>query len=325
MRSMSFLKGWGILLSVLMITLSACSGSHSRQAPKSHTDSSGFTPAMIEAPLHAETSLEIQMVEQEKKHLIRLFEHETRDASEPLKWLSPLDGPPHLEGVNHLGLILPHHLLAAEATLEAYQTFSAFKPDVIIVLSPNHQKEIRHSVTTTTQTMRLMAVDYAIHPVTSTIIKDQLAGVDHGLFLKEHGLYNHLPFITHMGWEGPLIPLAFARNTPEAQIDGLLSLLQKTFTDQKVLWIASIDFSHYLPASAAEVNDQMTMQWIEKKDFKAIAGSTSDHLDAPSVLIMWLKQFDDITQHWQSNSAEVLNAGHGLSGTSYMIYSGTKE
>ncbi len=223
---------------------------------------------------------------------------------------------------NSIGIIVPHHLMAAQALAQTYHWLSDYNPDVIVLLTPNHQPVITAPLITRTQDVMAGKEIFHMDPLVKDLANQGLVTIDNASFLKEHGFYNHLPFIRANGWQAPIVPVAMARNAGLDSLVALRTAINSRYADQKVLWIASIDFSHYLPAAVAESKDQETQQWIESRDYSSVLGSTSDHLDAPAVLVMWLMQFESTHFIWKSNSAQITGGGHQIPGTSYLIYYG---
>lgn len=284
-----------------------------------------FTPYQ-ELPSTSLTTYKVENIdkiffpESEMNQLLITMRRDNLAHNQALRFHSTV--PPDALNENHLGIILPHHLLAADAIRNAFQMISSFSPDIIVLMSPNHQANISAPVVTRSEPLQVLGKNYFMHPLVTHLVAENLAIKDRDMFLNEHGIYSLLPFIDDVDWDVPIIPLVFARNTHMSQIEELLVQLNSFLANKKVLWIASIDFSHYLPASTSRLKDMETMQWIESKNYSAIMSSTSDHLDAPAVLTLWLKKFDTITQLWHSNSAEIVGGAHHEEGTSYMIYLG---
>jgi AmmeMemoRadiSam system protein B len=221
-----------------------------------------------------------------------------------------------------IGLIVPHHLLAAQAMYDAYESIKTFDPELIIILTPNHQKKITAPIVVRSKALVAMEELYEMYSGIKDLEKLNLVRYDEKMFLNEHGFYNHLPFLKAFDFHSPLLPLAVARNASAQQLDELLAYLEVGLAGRRVLWIASIDFSHYLPAAVASGKDAQTMKWIETKDYESIGSSTSQHMDAPGVLRLWLMKFKSVNQMWHSNSAEITNSNYDVPGTSYFIYYG---
>jgi AmmeMemoRadiSam system protein B len=236
--------------------------------------------------------------------------------------LVPFPLPIEIEEFRELGVIVPHHLVASDALSSLFSAIKSFEPEIIVLLSPNHQATIKNPVSSRLEHIHVFNKTYTLSPLILKLAQKKLLALNRELFKVEHGIYSILPFIGENDWDVPIIPLVMARNVTRVQVDDLILELRENLKDMRILWIASIDFSHYLPAAAATLKDHQTMEWISTRDFSAIENSTSDHLDAPSALIFWLKLFTNDHQLWHSNSAEILGGGYHEPGTSYMIYIG---
>ncbi|MCK8060351.1 MULTISPECIES: AmmeMemoRadiSam system protein B [unclassified Fusibacter] len=221
-----------------------------------------------------------------------------------------------------IGMILPHHLLAGHEILKAYREIADFDPELIILMSPNHQGRINAPILSRKEPLIAFDTIFLMDDCVLEMENKHLIRYDKELLLLEHGIYNHLPFLSEVGFDAPILTLVVARNTSVEQLDAVHAYLNDYTKNKKVLWIASIDFSHYLPAAMANTKDDETMEWIENRNYEAIAKSTSDHLDAPGVLRLWLKQFENTKLLWHSNSAEISDGFHDVPGTSYLIYYG---
>lgn len=222
----------------------------------------------------------------------------------------------------HLGIIVPHHLLAADWIGATFHQIKAFNPEIVVLMAPNHREKALAQIITHTSPMVVMKQHFQMDPSIQVLIEKGLAAANNEAFDYEHGIYNLIPFIEFQEWDATLVPLILARDTGVSELENLLEVLESETEGRRVLWVASIDFSHYLPAAAAGKKDKETQRWIAENDFDAIMASTDKHLDAPAVLSLWLKKFETTKLLWHSNSAEIVNDGYMIGGTSYMIYYG---
>ncbi len=230
-------------------------------------------------------------------------------------------------GVRHLGIVLPHHLVAIVQIQFAYSQLKAYNPDLVILMSPNHQR--KPSVPIYTSDQGLLVCDATGKEISRTHFAEHFAtdfprySTNSRDMSFEHGIGHHLPFIAAQNWSADVLPLVLARNFDSSAEVQLLKDLEQFIANrkyQRILWIGSIDFSHYLPATLANVHDKETISWIASRQFNKIRQSSEAHLDAPAVLSLLLKQFSRASLLWQGNSADVMGSGFSLPGTSYLIY-----
>ena len=240
--------------------------------------------------------------------------------------LEPLLPPLDKSTPKHLGLILPHHLIASEYIESAYRQLVSYNPDLVVLLSPNHQKNPTDMIYTGRRGLRIQSPEAILISEVSfstpfTTLFPGYKATDVQL-AKEHGITHHLPFIATFN-EAEILPLVLARNVNSSQGSQLahdIDTLIQSESYQRVLWIGSIDFSHYLPAQLAYLKDLETIKWIETSQITSIMNSTDSHLDAPSVLALLLHKFPNRHLLFHSNSANLMGFGFEKPGTSYMIY-----
>lgn len=226
-----------------------------------------------------------------------------------------------LSSASKLGVIVPHHLLAAEAIEMGLESVGSFEPEVIVLLAPNHKPTYKIPVITRRTPFEALGHRYDISPLVEDLLSEQYAVESKERFLSEHGIYSVLPFVSE-AFDIPLIPLILAPGLEKERVDSLHEKLDTLLESKKVLWIASIDFSHYLPTVVSEKKDQETMQWITDRNFEALYSASNEYFDSPEVMRLWLKQFENTKLLWRSNSAFVTGSGFNEEGTSYMVYFG---
>lgn len=226
-----------------------------------------------------------------------------------------------LSSATKIGIIVPHHLVASDAIQMAIEAIGSFEPEVIVLLAPNHKPSFTKPIITRNKSFEALGHRYNISPIVENLLSEKLAVESRERFLSEHGIYNVLPFVSTT-FDVPLIPLVLAPGLEKDRIDDLDGKLDTLLSSMKVLWIASVDFSHYLPAAISVKKDEETMQWIADKNFEVLYTASNDYFDSPEVIRLWLKQFENTELLWNSNSAFITGSGFDEPGTSYMLYLG---
>jgi AmmeMemoRadiSam system protein B len=166
------------------------------------------------------------------------------------------------EGLEVSGVIVPHHLLAADMIVATFAALAQGNDyDRVVILSPDHffLGSARFSVTD--RDFRTV-----LGPVASD--KDLVAALlDSGLcarsslFVREHGVRALLPFIAHWFPEAKVVAVAVNITTTQEQCDAFIDLLEP-FLDQRTLVVQSTDFSHYLPLGQARIRDRQTLHQL---------------------------------------------------------------
>jgi poly-gamma-glutamate synthesis protein (capsule biosynthesis protein) len=140
--------------------------------------------------------------------------------------------------------VVPHHLLAEEIIRDFFEYISEEKPEVVVLLSPDH-----------------------FDSGGSEIIKEPSPALK-----LDHGITNLIPFIKEYFPKAEIRPFLIPQKISLGKVkEFVLDLNSKT--PQKTIVIASVDFSHYLPASAAFLHDAKSIRALinfEEDNFENI-------------------------------------------------------
>jgi MEMO1 family protein len=207
-------------------------------------------------------------------------------------------------------LVVPHHDIVLEKFPEFYgqltkEESANFKK--VILLSPNHF-----------QPERLQIVQRGTSVTSAGVVTDEQ------VFLKEHGVNIHLPFIKKQFPQAELTTLLFTRNVTQSSLDELIKTLNTEITETPTLVIASVDFSHYLSYQEAEQMDAQTLALIQDNRDQEVLRLSDDYLDCPACLYVVMnmmkgsaKKSLDLVFH--GNSAQFLRLGTDEPTTSYFV------
>jgi AmmeMemoRadiSam system protein B len=177
------------------------------------------------------------------------------------------------------GGVVPHHLLAKEIIEDFFEFVSKQQhPETIILFSPDHfncsalkadnsfisvdwEKGFieLEGVSVNTELLKRLAI-------TNNILSDRNA------VIAEFGITNLLPFIKKYLPETKIIPVLIPENVSREQLNQLASTIEM-FSPANTLLVASVDFSHYLPAEAAKFHDLKSIRVLlnfEEEEFENI-------------------------------------------------------
>jgi len=146
------------------------------------------------------------------------------------------------------GAIIPHHLLASQFVIDLGNKLSKQNPKRIFIIGPKHDEYSKEE--------------------------------DHSCWAPREELKKILPNTEYI-----CITLNFLPKQKE--IDNLIS---KLISDKKIgdVYIASVDFSHYLNIKKASVNDLKTQKLLENNDINSLLKLNNDYLDSPrSIEVLW--------------------------------------
>ena len=225
-----------------------------------------------------------------------------------------------VEGVT--GIIVPHHLLAADLIARGFRAASAGSYDRIVMLAPDHFRAVSGGFGTTRAGFETVygAVE------TDTAAVEELAGGNalmemRGNLSHEHGVVALMPFVKHFFPDTPVVALIAAIDTTPDQWRAMAASLRSVVTE-KTLVVQSTDFSHYLPLDQAVLRDQESLGVIAANDPEQVPPLIQpDHLDTKAGLYIQMRlQREIFSSHpvviANSNSAEY--SGIAENTTSYV-------
>lgn len=226
--------------------------------------------------------------------------------------------------------VVPHHLLAREL-IENFFAYLSSKgtPEVIVLFSPDHFEAgiiLRSNFITlspSTENFQGLRVDQQL--IKNLSFENEFV-CDNFAIKREHGISNLLPFIKKYFSKSKIVPVLVSQTTKREELDRLLEGLN-FYCPEKTLVLASVDFSHYLPKSAAQFHDATSKRVVinfEKENF--------ENLDVDSWQALYLARGFANLRHKESpkiigykNSADFLQEKEIEQVTSYFSVVFEKE
>lgn len=217
-------------------------------------------------------------------------------------------------------VIITHHDLAQNQRRALLaQVAAQIKPQIIIIVSPNHFEAGGANIITTDKTWKLQnaVVEGNIEKIVE-LTKDGSILNDESVFSREHGITNVLADINLNFPDAKIIPIIIKQDTPKESIGLLADKLNNVC--QGCLLIASVDFSHYLPGSLSEIHDIYSTKALQNLDEEEIYKSEVDSQQSLALAIKWAKLNQTELFHLaeNTNSAKLLNEPDAES-TSYVL------
>lgn len=209
-----------------------------------------------------------------------------------------------------LGMVVNHHLLAADFIADTINQAPGQNIDRIILLSPNHFYAGRGNFITTKATFTTPYGDVASDRTFVSNLTTNGAAVDNAeAFIQEHGVYNILPFINKQFPSVPMVPIIIRDGVSAEQIDQLRTALGEQIS-ARTLIIASLDFAHNQTNDGAKELDGRSMAWLQTVDPAAVQPNSDSAVavDSPMTLKLFLglmrdRSATDFTLLHSSNSA----------------------
>src|SRR3989338_2783524 len=153
------------------------------------------------------------------------------------------------------GLVVPHHLLAAPLIAQTMSRVTSNEKITVVLISPNHfsagSAPVLASLYDWQTPYGILAADTKTIGV---LEKQNLVKVEEAPFAHEHGIANVVAFIKKVLPYATLVPLMVKDTLPLADTKKITADIVAALPTSTLV-IASLDFSHYLPSSAAQFHD----------------------------------------------------------------------
>lgn len=206
--------------------------------------------------------------------------------------------------------VVPHHLLAADMLSGFFTLAAQHQYDTVVIVAPSHYPEQCESaiVTSTRSWNSPFGPVETDRQLANALLNNGIISAENNPTALEldHGGAGLVPYVAHyLPQTKVVVCLVSAKATEES----LTALRQQIFdyTSQKdVLWVTSVDFSHYQEPEQAAMYDAQTEQSIAAFDYRAISRFDSKNVDSPQALAAFLY----LTQHLQ---ADLVQLGHSSS------------
>lgn len=186
-----------------------------------------------------------------------------------------------------LGVIVPHHLIAADELAKFYSGLGKVtQPKLVIVISPNHYQDGDADIQTC-QNCEYQSTNGPLElgALRDDLVRDGIAVFNDETFIEEHGVYNHAPFIKKYFTDAKIVPIVLKWKIPKEKAEGLAEWLNKNLPENSLV-ITSVDFSHYIPVEAADFHDWSAYATIKNFDYENVYDL---EIDSPSSIYTVLK------------------------------------
>ncbi len=188
---------------------------------------------------------------------------------------------------NPFGVIIPHHMIAAYQLARFYEGLAKVKnPSVIVIVGPNHYENGEADIQTclsciykTNEGDLNLELEYI-----QKMLDKGIAEKQDDTFINEHAIHAHTPYIKHYFPDARIVPILLQWEMPITEVEKLSEWLNDNLPEDALV-LASVDFSHYIPAEAADFHDRSSFAGISNFDFQNIYDL---EVDSPSSIYLIL-------------------------------------
>lgn len=221
--------------------------------------------------------------------------------------------------------ILPHHLLVKGKIANFFTGLQKQNIRTVVLVGPNHFEAGADNILSSTAKWQTPYGDLLPNDkLIKALIKSNDLQLDDKVFAGEHSISGLVPFIKKSLPQAKIVPIILKYNTSSQEIEDLAMSLAAQLGDDSLV-LASVDFSHYMPALVADFHDDKSQAVIENIDFKQ---TKNLEVDSPASLALVLKyaalrQVEQANLLWQTNSSRLIKQ-LDTPGTSHQFFYFTK-
>jgi AmmeMemoRadiSam system protein B len=204
--------------------------------------------------------------------------------------LSRLRAPALRPASGARGVIVPHHWLAGHLILAGLRDLGAGRRiSRVVLIGPNHIGAGGGLVTTSdrpweTPFGRVEADAGAVRVLAGA----GLATLAPSWLTHEHAIDGLMPALASELPGARVVPFAVHSGMRRNEVQALARALAR-LADDGTAFVASVDFSHYLPPEEARIRDGETLAALRALDSTAVLGLTNDHLDSPGSIAVLME------------------------------------
>ncbi len=188
-----------------------------------------------------------------------------------------------------LGGITPHHLLAGKLIASFFKGVAKSKPELVVMIAPNHKgvgvKNIQTGGWGWNTPFGVLQGDSESAKI---LLRSKLAGSNFNLLQEDHSIAGLIPYIKYYMPDARVLPILLHGSLDIDSAQRLGKDLKEMFEGERVVFIASVDFSHYLTMEEADKKDAETLDTLKSGNLQRLSMYGNDHLDSPQSIITLL-------------------------------------
>lgn len=227
------------------------------------------------------------------------FAAAVRDAGAVARRLHDLDGArerePRPDGAGSvLAAVVPHHVVASRFAAGLLSYLSENPPGILVIVGPDHRGSGPPVGTSSAAWETSEGLVEADAELVSALLGSGLAAEARAAQDGEHSIGVFMPFVRHYLPATRVVPLTLRGELPLDRA-AALGRFVRAWADRRgatakeepgrpVFLLASVDFSHYLPAAEAEARDVSTVAALRNGEWGTLFTMGSAHLDSPAAL-----------------------------------------
>ena len=214
------------------------------------------------------------------------------------------------------GVTINHHLLAPDLIRLGLSKIATDEPRVVVLISPNHFDQGHYPFITSQRDWQISGA----YEIISRIAATKKMYVDETPFVREHGVYNVMPFIATALPHARVVPIIVKDTATDTEIDALADELFAQLPLNAVV-VGSFDFSHHHTARVAAAHDVVSIAALHNFDFEMIKKTDTDSRPGLRLMLKLLSRYGarSMTLLANTNAGERMRDLVTPEATSYVI------
>lgn len=195
------------------------------------------------------------------------------------------------EPVNKIyGAILPHHLIVKDKIAAFLMGIEKNNYETVVMIGPNHFERGRAGIIFSSAIWRTPYGELlSANGLADELIKNGFI-LDEEPFGGEHAISDLVGFIKKSFPQAKFLSIIIRPTAKVEELDKLAEVISKSVDPEKTLFLASVDFSHYLNVAESDKNDERSKEAIESGEAEKILAMPVDSPKSIYVLMNYLEQ-----------------------------------
>lgn len=165
-----------------------------------------------------------------------------------------------------VAIVIPHHNYVKEIREKYLAKIKKQRPEIkrIIIVGPDHFSVRQNEMMYANADWDLSNGELSFDREAESWLGSSLI-LENNWVKNDHTIYNLMPEIKVLWPESKVFPIILGQKIPLKKLNGLVEKISKV-CDKDCLLVASVDFSHYLPAAMAEIHDIKSIKALENME-----------------------------------------------------------
>lgn len=195
------------------------------------------------------------------------------------------------EGRLRAGMI-PHHLVASDMIAGFFALAAQGEYDRVVLVSTSHYPQLcgSHVVTAAADWETPHGLLPGDDRLPAALLADPLIRAENNpaALERDHGVAGLVPFVRYYLPQARVTAMLLSTRLEEERLEAVTALLQEAMEDDRTLFVASVDCSHYLMPEEAARRDEQTKAAIEGGRRGEILRFGDANVDSPQTVALLL-------------------------------------